>query len=74
MATFITSRIGKCHFICNMSRSEDAKFRKLIEQEEHCDRKKRKKELSKRNRKQDTEAGSGKSGYKKTTHKFDSIS
>ena len=57
-----------------MGRSEDVKFRKLIEQEEHCDRKKRKKELSKRSRKQDTEAGSGKSGYKKTTHKFDSVS
>lgn len=50
------------------------RLRKILDREEKHDRKQRKRELSKRSRKQGTEAGSGKAGYKKTTHEFDSLS
>lgn len=55
-----------------MSRSELRKFQNKIKQEQKYDRKKRKEENAKRFRK-DGDA-SGKSGYKKVTTEFNSVS
>lgn len=49
------------------------RLKKIIEQEERYDKRKRKREINKRFRQTEVST-SGKGAYKKTTHKFNSLS